>query len=140
MRKRTPRSARACPLSSQSRLGRSLALVQFIRREKKTALLVDARLTVREPRSQSSGEMVDHLVRLCRRARSPPLPLAWRGADGAVVEKRGLQGVGTMRQSLVGIRCTSTARAAQRLEGCDVVVALLTPLLVDSALGLVLQL
>jgi hypothetical protein len=36
----------------------------------------------------------------------------------------------------LGIRCTGKGRAAQRLEGFDVVVALLTPLLVDGALGL----
>src|SRR5215831_12412353 len=80
--------------------------------------------------------MVDQLSRLGLRAWPPPLPIAWRGADGAVVEKRGLQVVGKMLQSLVGIRFTGKARAAQRLEGFDVVLTLLTPLLVDSALGL----
>src|SRR5215510_12810887 len=96
-----------CPslplVSIEHGLGCSLVLVQFIRREKKTALLVDACLPVREPRRQSSCDMVDHLSRLSLRAWSPPLPIAWRGADGAVVEKRGLQVLGKMLQSLVGI-------------------------------------
>ena len=40
-------------VSIEHRLGGQLALVQFVRREEKTALLVDARLAVREPRRQA---------------------------------------------------------------------------------------
>ena len=71
-----------------------LALVQFVRREDKTTLLVDTRLTVREPRRQGAGDMVDDLVGLGARAGAPPLPIMGRGADGTVREKRGLHVVG----------------------------------------------
>jgi hypothetical protein len=93
-----------------------LALVQVVRREEKTALLVHTRLAVCEPRSEGSCDMIDDLVGLGSRAWSPPLPILGRGADGTVREKRGLQGVGKMRQGLVGIRFTGKGRAAQRLE------------------------
>src|SRR5262245_5389041 len=99
-------------------------------------MLVDTRLAVREPRRQGSYDMVDDLVRLCATARTPPLAILGCGADGAVVEKRGLQVVGKMRQGLVGIRFTGKGRAAQRLEGFDFAVTLLEPLLVDGTLGL----
>src|SRR4030095_16889058 len=113
-----------------------LARVEFVRREDETTVLVDTRLTGRNPRRQGSDDMVDDLVRLCARARTPPLLILGCGADGAVVEKRGLQGVGKMRQGLVGIRFTGEGRAAQRLEGFDFAVTLLEPLLVDGMLGL----
>src|SRR5207247_5055104 len=51
-------------VSIEHRLGGQLALVQFVRREDKTALLVDKRLAVREPRRQGSCDMVDDLVGL----------------------------------------------------------------------------
>ena len=99
-------------------------------------MLVDTRLAVREPRRQGSGDMVDDLVGLGARAWAPPLPIVGRGADGTVMEKRGLHVVGKTRQGLVGIRFTGKGRAAQRLEGFDFVGTLLEPLLVDGALGL----
>ena len=99
-------------------------------------MLVDTRLTVREPRRQGSGDMVDDLVGLGARAWAPPLPIVGRGADGAVMEKRGLQVVRKTREGLLGIRFTGKGRAAQRLEGFDFVGTLLAPLLVDGALGL----
>src|SRR5713101_2444899 len=99
-------------------------------------MLVDTRLAVREPRRQGSCNMVDDLVGLGSGAWSPPLPIVGRGADGTVREKRGLQVVGKTRQGLLGIRFTGKSRAAQRLEGFDVVGTLLAPLLVDGALGL----
>ena len=80
--------------------------------------------------------MVDEVGGLGSRPRASPLPIIGRGVDGALVEKRGLQDVGQTRQGLVGIRCTGQGRAAQRLEGFAFVVALLAPLLVDSALSL----
>jgi hypothetical protein len=121
-------------------LGRELALVQFVRRENKTAVLVNARLTVREPRSQSPGDMVDHLSRLGLRAWAPPLSIVGRGADGAVVEKCGLQACHKTCERLLGICFTSKRGPAQRLKGFDFLVTLLAPLLVDSALGLGLAL
>src|SRR5262249_11364618 len=113
-----------------------LDLVEFVRREDETTVLVDTRLTGREPRRQGSSDMVDDLVRLGARARTPPLLILGCGVDGAVVETRGLQGVGQMRQGLLGIRFTGTGRAAQRLEGFDFAVTLLEPLLVDGTLRL----
>ena len=80
--------------------------------------------------------MVDDLGGLGSRAWSPPLPIVWRGADGAVVEKRRLQAVRKTGQRLLGIRFTGKGRAAQRLEGFDFVVTLLAPLLIDGTLGL----
>ena len=74
-------------------LGGELVLVQCVRGEDETALLVDKRPAVRAPRRQGSCDMVDALVGLCSRAWAPPLPIAWRGADGTLMEKRGLQGV-----------------------------------------------
>ena len=99
-------------------------------------MLVDKRMTGRDSRRQGSYYRVDDLVRLCARARTPALPILGRGADGAVVEKRGLHVVGKMRQGLVGIRFTGEGRAAQRLEGFDFAVTLREPLLVDGTLGL----
>ena len=84
-------------------------------------MLVDTRLAVREPRRQGAGDMVDDLVGLGARAWAPPLPIMGRGADGTVMEKRGLQVVGKTRQGLLGIRFTGKGRAAQRLEGFDFV-------------------
>ena len=113
-----------------------LGLVQFVRGKDKTAVLVNTRLAVREPRRQGSSDMVDALVGLGARAWAPPLPIVGRGGDGTVREKRGLHVVGKTRQGLLGIRCTGEGGAAQRLEGFDFVGTLLAPLLVDSALGL----
>jgi hypothetical protein len=123
-------------VSSQHRLGGQLALVQFVRREDKTAVLVDPRLAVREPRRQGASDMVDDLGGLGAGPWAPPLPIGGRGADGTVRKKRGLQVVGKTRQGLVGIRFTGKGCAAQRLEGFDFVGTLLAPLLVDGALGL----
>jgi hypothetical protein len=99
-------------------------------------VLVDTRLTGRDPRRQGSAAMGDALVRLCARAGTPPLPLLGCGAERAVVEQRGLHVVGQMRQGLVGLRCTGTGRAAQRLAGVDCAVPLRAPLRGDGTLGL----
>jgi len=122
-------------VSIEHRLGGQLALVQFVRREDTTALLVDTRLAVREPRRQGSGDMLDALGGLGARAWAPPLPILGRGADDTVREKRGLPVVGKTRQGLVSLRFTGKGRAAPRLEGLDCAVTLLAPLLVDGALG-----
>ena len=84
--------------------------------------------------------MVDDLGGLGPRAWSPPLPIVGRGADGAVVEKRGLQACLKTRERLLGIRFTGKGGAAQRLESSDFLVTLLAPLLIDRALGLRLAL
>ena len=123
-------------VSSQHRLGGQLALVQFVRCEDKTAVLVNPCLVVRKPRRQGASDMVDDLGGLGAGSWAPPLPIVGRGADGTVREKRGLQGVGQTRQGSVGIRFTGKGGAAQRLEGFDCVGTLLEPLLVDRALGL----
>ena len=123
-------------VSSQHRLGGQLALVQCVRREDNTAVLVDPRLAVREPRRQGASDMGDDLGGLGAGPWSPPLPIVGRGADGTVREKRGLHVVGKTRQGLVGIRFTGKGGAAQRLEGFACVGTLLAPLLVDGALGL----
>src|SRR4030095_6622102 len=68
-------------VSLEHRLGGPQALVQCVRREDNTALLVDTRLAVREPRRPGSGAMGDALVRLGSGAWSPPLPIMGRGAD-----------------------------------------------------------
>src|SRR5439155_4964629 len=67
---------------------------------------------------------------------SPALAIVGRGADGAVVEKRGLQAGFKTGERLLGIRCTGKRGPAQRLEGADLLVTLLAPLLIDGALGL----
>src|SRR5262249_32957577 len=123
-------------VSGQYLVRGQLDLVEFVRREDETTVLVDTRLTGRDPRRQGSSDMVDDLVRLCARARTPPLLILGCGVDGTVVEKRGLQVVCKMRQGLLGIRCTGEGRAVQRLEGFDFVVTLLAPLLVDGTLSL----
>src|SRR5437867_6786880 len=80
--------------------------------------------------------MIDHLIRLCPRAWSPSLPIVGCGADGAVVEKRGLQACHKTCERLLSIGFTSQRGPAQRLEGSDFLVTLFTPLLIDGALGL----
>ena len=123
-------------VSSQHRLGGHLALVPCVRREDTTAVLVDPRLAVREPRRQGASDRGDALGGLGAGPWSPPLPRVRRGADGTVREQRGLHVVGQTCQGLVGIRCTGKGCAAQRLEGLDFVGTLLAPLRVDGALGL----
>jgi hypothetical protein len=114
----------------------SRALVPFVRREAKTAVLVHTRLAVRAPRREGSGDRVDALGGLGARAGAPPLPILGRGADGTVREQCGLHVVGQTRQGLSGIRFTGKGRATQCLEGFDFVGTLLAPRLVDRALGL----
>src|SRR5262245_20513830 len=80
--------------------------------------------------------MGDDLVGRCPRAWSPALSRMARGADGAVVEKRGLQAGCTTGERLLGIRGPGKRGPAQRLEGADLLVTLLAPLRIDSALGL----
>ena len=111
-----------------------------MRREDKATLLVDAGPPVCEPRRQGPCDMVDELGGLGARAWSPPLPIVWRGADGAGVEKGGLQACHKTGERLLGIRCTSKRGPAQRLESFDFLVTLRAPLLVDGALGLWLAL
>src|SRR4029453_2014027 len=84
--------------------------------------------------------MVDELVGLGSRAWSPPLPIVGRGADGAGVEKGGLQAGHKTGECLLGIRFTSQRSPAQRLARFDFLVPLLAPLLVDGTLGLWLAL
>ena len=116
-------------------LGRSLSLIQFVRRQDTTALLVDACPTVREPRRQGPCKMIDELVGLGPRAWPPPLAIGGRGADGAVVENRGLPACPQTGERLLGIRFTGKRGAAPRLEDSDVLVTLHAPLLLDRALG-----
>jgi len=80
--------------------------------------------------------MVDKVVGLGARAWAPSLPIVGRGADGAVVEKRGLQAFGTTRERLLGIGFTGKRGPAQRPEGFDVLGTLRAPLLVNGTLGL----
>ena len=84
--------------------------------------------------------MVDEVVGLGPRAWSPALAIVGRGADGAVVEKRGLQAGCKTGERLLGVRFTSERGPAQRLEGADLLVTLLAPLRIDGALGLRLAL
>src|SRR6476619_8369399 len=79
--------------------------------------------------------MVDDLVGLGPRAWSPALAIAWWGGDGALVEEGGLQACGKTGKRLLGIRFTGTGAPTEALEGFDVVVTVLAPLLVHRALG-----
>jgi hypothetical protein len=118
------------------RLGGSLPLVQFVRREDKTALLVDASATVSEPRRQGSGKMVDDRVGLCPWAWASALPIEWRRVDGAVVEQGSLQICHKMCECLLGSCCTGKRGPAQRLAGFAFLVTLLASLLITRTLGL----
>src|SRR5688572_5669436 len=93
-------------------LGRQLGLVQCVGGQDEITLLVNERLTGRDPRGQGGFDRGDARVGLCAGARSPSLPIAWRGADGARVEERGLQVLRKTRQRLSGIRFTGKGRAA----------------------------
>src|SRR5215510_2703496 len=84
--------------------------------------------------------MVDDLVGLCPWAWTPALAIVGRGADGAVVEKRGLQAFCKTRERLLGISFTGKRGPAQRPEGFDFLVTLRAPLPIDGALGLRLAL
>src|SRR5215471_1822741 len=84
--------------------------------------------------------MVDNLVRLGPRPWSPPLAIVRCGADGAVVEHRGLQACRKTGERLLGIRFTGICGPAQPLEGSAFLVTLLAPLCIDGALGLWLTL
>jgi len=80
--------------------------------------------------------MGDDPVRLGPRPWSPPLPIVWRGVEGAVVEQRGLQASHKPGERLLGTRCPGKRGPAQRFESSDFLVTLLAPLLVDGALSL----
>src|SRR5712691_3099338 len=80
--------------------------------------------------------MVDEVVGLCSSAWTPPLPIVWCGADGAVVETRGLQTGHKPCERLLGIGFTGKRGAAQPREGFDFLVTLLEPLLIDRTLRL----
>ena len=89
-----------------------------------------------EPRRQGPYKRGDDLVGLGPRAWSPPLPRVGRGADGAGVEKRGLQACSKTGERLLGIRLTGKRGSTQRLDGAAFLVTLLAPLRIDRALGL----
>ena len=57
-----------------------------------------------------------------------------RGADSAGVENRGLQAGFKTGECLLGIGCIGKRSPAQRLEGADLLVTVLAPLLIDGAL------
>src|SRR5262245_58266256 len=95
---------------------------------------------VREPRRQGPRNMVDDLGRLCPRPWSPPLPLVGRGADGAVVENRGLQACRKTGERLLGIRFTGKGGPAQPLERSHFLGTVLAPLRSAGALSLRLAL
>jgi hypothetical protein len=99
-------------LAVEHRLGGSLLLIQCVCREEKTALLGDAGLSVREPRRQSSCNMVDELVGLGSRAWSPPLPIVWRRAHSTVMEQCGLPAGRKTGERLLGLRCPGQCRPA----------------------------
>ena len=107
-----------------------------MRREDTTAVLVNTRLAVREPRRQGSGQRVADLLGLGFRPWAPPLPIRGYGVDRTVMEKRGLHVMGKTCQGLWGSRCTDKGRAAERREGCAGLRPALPPRLVDRALGL----
>ena len=80
--------------------------------------------------------MVDKMVGLGARARAPSLPIVRCGADGAVVEKCGLQAFGKTRERLLGIGFTGKRGPTQRPEGFAFLVTLRAPLLVHGTLDL----
>jgi DDE superfamily endonuclease len=96
--------------------------------------------TICEPRRQGPCNMVDDLVRLSSRAWPPALPIARRGADGAGMEKRGLQACGKTGECLLSIRFTGKGGAAQALESFHFLLTVLAPLLVHRALSVRLAL
>jgi hypothetical protein len=122
------------------RLGGSLALVQFVRREEKTALLVEACPTVCAPRRQGPRHRVDALLGLRPGAGAPPLAIVGRGVDGAGVEKRGLPACPKTGERLRGLCGTSNRGPAQRLAGLDFLGTLLTPRRINGTRGLRLAL
>jgi hypothetical protein len=115
-------------------------LVQCVRREEKTALLVDACPMVRALRREGPGTMGDNLVRRCPRPWAPPRAVVGRGADGTVVEHRGLPACRKTGERLLGLGFTGNRGAAQPLAGSDCLVPLLAPLRIDGALSLRLAL
>jgi hypothetical protein len=127
-------------VSGEPGWGRSLALVPFVRREEQATLRVDACPTVCEPRRPGPCTMGDALVGLGPRAWAPALSRGGRGADGAVVEQRGLPAGGKTGARRRGIRGTGQRGPAQRLAGADLLVTVLAPWRIDGALGLRLAL
>jgi hypothetical protein len=125
----------AC-VAVEPRFGGSRLLIQCVRRQAQTALLVDACLTVREPRRQGPCHRVDDLVGLGPRAWASSLPIGGWRADGPVVEKRGLPACAKTGERLLGIRFTGPGGPAQPLEGPDCLLTLLAPLPLAGALGL----
>ena len=79
-------------------------------------------------------------LRKTPRTWSPPLPIVGPGADGAIVEKCGLQACHKTCERLLGICFTSKRGLAQCLKGFDFLLTLLAPLCIGGALSLGLAL
>ena len=91
-------------------LGRQAGSVEFIGGEDKTTVLVNERLTGGEPYRQSACGLIHDLVRLSALAWTPPLVIAWRGAESALGQEGGLQTLRTGHQGLLGISFTGKGR------------------------------
>jgi hypothetical protein len=118
------------------RVGGSVLLVQCVRREEKTALRVDACPMVRARRREGPGTMGDNRVRRWPRPWAPPRAVGGRGADGTVVEHRGLPACRKTGERLLGLGFTGKRGPAQPLAGSAFLVTLLAPLRLDGALSL----
>jgi hypothetical protein len=112
------------------------SVVECMRGQDATTVLVDERLTDGEPQSQRAVELLHDVVRWGAWAWAPSLGRAWDGADGTLDHEGGVQALRTGRQGLLRIGCTGKGRAAQLLEGCAFLHAVLQELCVHGALRL----
>jgi hypothetical protein len=117
-------------------LGWELGVVEVVRSEDETTLLLNEGLLSRYPRGQGPDNLVDHVVGLSALARSPSRAIASRGAAGERVQASSLQPLRNGRERLSRIGFTGKGLGTQFLEGFHLLRTLLEEVLSDSALGL----
>jgi len=123
-------------VACQELLGWQVGFVACIGGQEKTTLLLNERLPRRSPRGQSPGNMGDHVVGLGVLAWAPPLAIARRGAEGALVQEGRLQTVRKACQRLPRIGFAGKGGATQFLQGFDFLVTVLAQVRIDTAFGL----
>ena len=115
-----------------------VGVVECMRGQDDTPVLVDERLSGRQRGGQDPLNVVDHLIRWGIAPGASPLTVAGPRVHRTSGEERGLQGVLEGSKRLAGIRVARTGGTASWLPGFAFLVTLLAQPFIDSALGLCL--
>ncbi len=116
--------------------GGQAGLVQFMRREEKTTLLVHEGRPGREGGREDSVDRGEGVRRWGARAWAAPRAIAWGRTYRTLVQEGGLEALRQRGQCLLRICGTGQGPTPEFLEGGDGALALCEPLLVDRMLRL----